>query len=140
MGLVGAPPKPKPEEVDDAHRPSGVRDRDTTPAPAGAFDSMLASSRPTTVPEYDFQAMAGAASMRHATLKNLRIDATVPIPTGAETPPDLDLRLAFLLLHADGESSIAHIAFAVGRPTHDVLASFTELAALGLVRLAAGNP
>ncbi|HEY8074096.1 MAG TPA: hypothetical protein VIF62_08305, partial [Labilithrix sp.] len=92
---MAAPPKPKLEEEEDALRPSGVRDhRATTPAPAGTFDSILASSRPTSVPEYDFAAMAGAASLRHATLKNIRLDSCVPIPTGAEAPPDLDLRLA----------------------------------------------
>ncbi len=42
--IVGAPPKAKPDEIDDAQRPSGVRDRETTPAPARAIDSMIASS------------------------------------------------------------------------------------------------
>jgi hypothetical protein len=130
---VGIPIKPRAldgeNETPDSRR-SGLRDRVTEPAPP-------ASSRPTTVPDYDFVALATSASLRHATLKNIALDVTVPVPTGLEMPADLDLRLAFLLLHADGEASIGQIAHAVERPPHDVLASFVELAAHGLVRLVA---
>jgi hypothetical protein len=124
------------DDVEEAKRRSGMRERLTEPA---APSDVAASARPTAVPDYDVAALSTTGvSLRHkATIKNLSLDVTIPIPTGAAAPPDLDLRLAFLLLHADGETSIGQIAAAVERPPHDVLASFVELAAHGLVRLAA---
>lgn len=128
-GCVGIPVKPVDDE--ERARQSGMRDRETLPAPP-------LSSRPTSIPDYDLAAVASSsASLRHATIKNLSLDGTIPIPTGVEVPHDLDLRLAFLLLHADGATSIVQIARSVERPPHDVLASFVELAAFGLVRLQA---
>jgi hypothetical protein len=114
---VRVPARPTAAPEDESGRPSGIRERETTPAPAGVIDSILLPSR--------------------ATLRNLRLGETVPRPTGAPVPGDLDLRLSFLLLHVDGRTPIGHIAAAVGRPAADVLASFLELAALGLVELSA---
>ncbi|HEY8077203.1 MAG TPA: hypothetical protein VIF62_23915 [Labilithrix sp.] len=63
------------------------------------------------------------------------VDGWVPKRTGKEPPQDLDLRLAFVLLHADGAASVGEIAQTVQRPPLDVLASFVELSSLGLVDL-----
>ena len=70
------------------------------------------------------------------------VDGWIPARTPKEAPQDLDLRLAFLLLHADGRASVGEIALTVQRPPLDVLASFIELHALGLVDLgsAASTP
>lgn len=72
------------------------------------------------------------------TARNVGVDGWIPMRTTKEAPQDIDLRLAFLLLHADGQASIGEIAQTVQRPPVDVLASFVELAALGLVEL--GSP
>ncbi len=63
------------------------------------------------------------------------VDGWVPRRTDKEPPADLDLRLAFVLLHADGRASVGEIALTVQRPPLDVLASFVELSSLGLVEL-----
>src|SRR5438128_1089084 len=72
------------------------------------------------------------------TARNVGVDGWIPARTKKEAPQDLDLRLAFLLLHADGHASVGDIAQTVQRPPLDVLASFVELSSLGLVEL--GTP
>jgi hypothetical protein len=139
--IVANPVKPvKPHDdvsAPTSARDSGVRDRETTPAPAGAIDSMVASSRPTRIPDFDFTALASHASLRHRTLRNLSMERMIPTVTSKAAPADLELRLAFLLLHADGATTVGEIAAQVQRPAHDVLASFVELSGLGLVKLRA---
>jgi hypothetical protein len=71
-----------------------------------------------------------------ATAKQPGVEGWVPVRTTAPAPADLDLRLAFVLLHVDGAATVGDIAAAVQRPPLDVLGSFTELASLGLVELA----
>src|SRR5438067_7612917 len=79
------------------------------------------------------------AQMARTTARNIGVEGWIPVRTAKEAPADLDLRLAFVLLHADGRASVGDIATAVQRPPLDVLGSFVELASLGLVELG-GSP
>jgi hypothetical protein len=82
---------------------------------------------------------SGVRAPAPRTTARVGVDGWVPARTAKEAPADLDLRLAFLLLHADGKTSVKDIALTVQREPLDVLGSFVELAALGLVDLTA-NP
>lgn len=131
------------ERRDSGVATSGVREpdaseRETTPAPPSseAWAQSVFSARPTSVPDYDVAAIALETSLRHAPLPALPLDITVPARTGTEPPPGLELRLAFLLLHTDGRSSIRDIAEATSIPAGDVLEAFVQLAHAGLVDLA----
>ena len=59
----------------------------------------------------------------------------IPTRTPTATPPDLELRAAFLLLHVDGRSSVQQIADLSGTPVDEVLAELLSLVALGLLEL-----
>ena len=122
---------------------SGVRvERETTPAPAGtsgtwaALPSAFPSAHPTHVPAYDVAAHAFETSMRHLPLPSLPLDVAIPSRTTVVTPPDLELRLAFLLLHVDGRSTVTQIAEVAAIPFEDVLTLLLALSARGLVELA----
>jgi hypothetical protein len=131
----------------EVERGSGLRERETTPAPppsARTFnpESMQVSSRPTTVPDYDFSALAaGTSSLRHDALPAIHYaaqaqDVTIPVRTSTTPPDDLPHRLAVLLFHVDGRASIGQIAHCIDLPIADVIKSFIELTSLGLVELA----
>lgn len=144
-----ADPKARPEEEEEA-RASGMRERETTPAPSGIEssadgESFAVSSRPTRVPDYDFHAVASAASLRHGAPRLsglLAIGQEITIPKRTETTPrpDLPHRLAVLLFHIDGRSTIAQIAKSLDLPAPQVVTAFIELAGLGLVELATPSP
>jgi hypothetical protein len=146
-----ADPKARVEEEEEA-RASGMREREreTTPAPSGIeqtmnSDSIMVSSRPTRVPDYDFHAVASAASLRHGAprlsgLLAIGQELAVPRRTEATPRPDLPHRLAVLLFHIDGRSTIAQIARSMDLPAAELVTAFVELAGLGLVELAAPAP
>jgi hypothetical protein len=112
-----------------------IRERETTPAPPSAELTTLSSGRPTSVPDFDFAAVAAGASLRHDDLPRLPLDVAVPSRTGRRAPPDLEVRLAFLLFHCDERSSLAEIAESAALPLGEVQTAFFELMALGLVEL-----
>lgn len=118
---------------------SGIRvGRETTPAPAGAAADEWASfpsARPTSVPSYDVAAVAFETSLRHLTLPHLPLDVAIPIRTSLAAPADLELRASFLLLHVDGRSSIRDIADLNGIAVEEVLVTFLDLTARGLIEL-----
>ena len=118
---------------------SGVRERETTPAPPGASEEWASfpSERPTTVPGYDVAAVAFATTMRQQRPASLPLDVSIPMRTSSTTPAltDLDLRASFLLLHVDGQSSIRDIAEVTGLPFAEVQAAFLLLTAKGHVQL-----
>lgn len=118
---------------------SGVRERETTPAPPAASDEWASfpSERPTAVPGYDVAAIAFETSMRHHRPASLPLDVAIPMLTSStnRAPTGLDLRAAFLLLHVDGQSSIRDIAGVTGLPFDEVQSAFLSLTAAGHVQL-----
>ncbi len=117
--------------------PSPEADRRDTPVVTSMprIDaSTAASSRPTSVPDFDVEAFAGA-SLRHPHASSVPLD--LAIPTRRPLPPDaaLDLRSAFLYLHVDGRSSIAEIAHYVSLPIAEVVPRILSLVAIGAVEL-----
>jgi hypothetical protein len=146
------PAAPESKRHDDdfmVERGSGLRERETTPAPPPSARSLAAereSVRPTTVPDYDFNALAaGTSSLRHDALPDIRYapqpeDMTIPVRTATPPPADLAHRLAVLLFHVDGRASIGEIARCVDLPSKDVVEAFVDLTVLGLVELAVPTP
>ncbi|MDB4945989.1 MAG: hypothetical protein JWP97_5523 [Labilithrix sp.] len=127
---------------------SGVRlesERDTTPAPAatsgdegGDDDPAPMSKRPTGRPRYDVAAHAFETSLSlHQSAPRLPHDGAVPVRTRTVAPSDLDLRAAFVLLHVDGQATVAEIAALTAIPLDGVLDAFVTLGSLGLVSFAA---
>lgn len=118
----------------------GERERETTPAPPQSADdwatNIVASARPTSVPEFDLAALAFESSLRHQPHPALPLDMTVPSRTRVEVPAQLELRAAFLLLHVDGRSSLRDIAELTALPLDEVVATFRTLAREGFVELA----
>jgi hypothetical protein len=110
-------------------RSSGLRsDRETMPASG----EQVPGARPTDIPDFDIAAFAESAA------PPIPPDVTVPQRTRRKVPDDLSLRLAFLLLHVDGRTSLDDIARTAQLPVNEVLAGFLELIALGLVAI--GGP
>jgi hypothetical protein len=140
------PTKPNEDEHDSsvAGVASGVRvdrERDTAPAPANSGEVASfpsdPSERPTSVPEYDVAAHAFEFETTLGRLAPPRLPLDVAIPTRTQVvpPPNLELRAGFLLLHVDGRSSVREIAELSAIPLDQVLASFLDLTAAGLVEL-----
>lgn len=121
-------------DLDDTPHPaSGVRvERETLPAPA-EVDGYAESTRPTATPDFDLDVFGLTSLKSH--FPRRPAEGAVPMRTRATTPDDLSLRLAFLLLHADGRSTIGQISSAAALPIDEVFATFLELSALGLVAL-----
>lgn len=106
--------------------PAGTRsadERETTPAPPPPMDGAFSWADVTP------------SVLRLSTPGFARTTGAVAYRTVASTPSDLDVRLAFVLLHVDGESSLEDIAQLAGLPTEEVRARFLELLAMGLVDL-----
>ena len=95
-------------DLDDTPHPvSGVRvERETMPAPS-EIAWADESARPTATPDFDLEVF-GLASLK-SRFPRLPAEGAIPMRTRATTPDDLSLRLAFLLLHADGRSTIGNI-------------------------------
>lgn len=157
-GAAGVETRSRQEPISDApsgaHRrdsevsASGVREqsdhardasqRETTPAPPHSSEEWAAnlpSARPTSVPDFDMAALALETSLRQQPLRSLPLDIAVPARTRSQPPPGLELRAAFLLLHADGRASVHDIAEQTALPVGEVIAAFVELAHMGLVEL-----
>ena len=100
-------------------RPVPVGERETTPAPP------------------DAELTPGAEGALRLRTPFTPAAAAVPFRTGAVVPDDLDLRLAFVLLHVDGEATFETIAQMVALPNGELQARFLELLAMGLVDLRA---
>lgn len=120
---------------------SGVRfERETTPAPANPdldeWGYPIPENRPTSVPDFDVDAFARGALLRHD-VPRLPVDVTVPLRTSVVAPTNLELRLAFVLLHVDGRSTIRNIADSVALPVEETLDMFVDLIGRGLVELGA---
>ncbi|AKU95931.1 hypothetical protein AKJ09_02595 [Labilithrix luteola] len=113
-------------------------ERETTPAPANpdldAWGDPIPDVRPTRVPDFDVDAFARGALLP-PDMPRLPVDVTVPLRTAAAPPADLALRLAFVLLHVDGRSTIRSIADSVALPVEETLDMFVELIGRGLVEL-----
>ncbi len=106
--------------------PAGTRsadERETTPAPPPPMDAALTWADVTP------------SVLRLATPSFARTTGAVAFRTVAAAPSSLDVRLAFVLLHVDGESTLEDIALLAGLPTEEVRARFLELLAMGLVDL-----
>lgn len=115
-----------------------ARERETTPAPpSGEVLQKERSALPTSIPDFDFAAVAEGALSHPAHAPRMPADVAVPTRTAVRPREDLPHRLAFLLLVVDGRTSIAEIAAANGLPRDEVLAGFAELIGAGLVRLGA---
>lgn len=118
-------------------------ERETTPAPAMPdVLSCTPSLRPTSIPDFDVEALALDALAYEKTkpASVLPDDLTIPTRTRAAPPEDLTLRLAFVLLHVDGRTSIRDIANAVALPASEARAAFVELVGKGLVELGHSSP
>lgn len=101
-------------------RPVPIGERETTPAPPSTESPM---------------GEHGGLRLRSPFAAS---PSTVPFRTAAVVPDDLDLRLAFVLLHVDGAADLEAIAQLVALPSEDLQARFLELVAMGLVDLRAG--
>lgn len=108
--------------------PVPIGERETTPAPPSA------DATPTSVPLFDPVAIAEAPLPLGAPSFASGV-TSIAYRTTAEPPIDLDLRLAFVLLHVDGEATLEEIAQYAGLPGEEVQARFLELLAMGLVDL-----
>lgn len=144
IGALDAIERDSEAQADEAAL-SGVRfERETTPAPANPdrerdeWGDPIPENRPTSVPDFDVDAFARGALIRHD-VPRLPVDVTVPLRTSAVAPTDLDLRLAFVLLHVDGRSSIRNIADSIALPVEETLDMFVELIGRGLVELGASE-
>jgi len=146
-----AAPDAAPDTLDEAPAPeggdesaaratahdSGMRERETTPAPPSVTAQSIAiSTRPTSVPDFDVEALAGDLALRHDAASRIPTDVTVPIRTGraADAVP---LRLAFVLMHVDGVSTISQIAAVCDLTIPEIISAFVELTILDLVDLSA---
>lgn len=119
---------------DTPHPISGVRvERETMPAPHEIEWDGSDSARPTATPDFDLEVF-GLADLKNR-FPRLPAEGAIPMRTRVTTPDDLSLRLAFLLLHADGRSTIRQISSAAALPVDEVFATYLELSALGLVAL-----
>lgn len=90
-------------------------------------------SKPTTVPDYDVEALA-AASFHGPKRVQLPLDLSVPVRKRASMD-GAPLRAAFLLLHVDDRLSIAEIATTTQIPVAEAIENFILLADLGVVEL-----
>ncbi len=106
----------------------------TVRAPDAPFEARtdVPSARPTSVPDFDMDALATACL--HEGNFAVPMDLFVPVRTPASTA-GLDLRAAFLLLHVDGQSNISEIAACAQLSLQDVVSSFLRLVALGVVEM-----
>jgi hypothetical protein len=87
------------------------------------------------MPDYDVEVLALEASLRHPSLSRLPLDVAVPVRTAKSVPSEIVLRPAFLLLHVDDRASVREIASLTDIPVDEALASFLDLAAMGLIEL-----
>ena len=109
-------------------------ERETTPAPSITVESP--SCRPTAMPPFDLSTLAGTAGLGLPADLRVPLDLAVPLRTAAAPPEDLSLRASFLLLHVDGQTSIAEIAGFAQLGIEEVSPAFVELLRLGLVEIA----
>ncbi|MBX3199368.1 MAG: hypothetical protein KF894_14640 [Labilithrix sp.] len=128
---IPAPPSGAPDDGADAGpttRRVGLRE------PTGDGDA-----RPTTVPDYDVEALAASSSWdggfpRAARGNELPLDLAVPVRRRASVD-GAPLRAAFLLSHVDDRMSITEIAATAQLPVAEAVESFVLLADLGVVEL-----
>jgi len=90
------------------------------------------SARPTSVPDVDDAAMAALSARAMASVPP---SIAVPIRKVGAPTAGIDLRVAFVLLHVDGVSTVADIANLTQLPIPDAIACFVELLSLGIVEL-----
>lgn len=115
----------------------------TIPAPGPA-----GRDRPTTIPDYDVQAIAAASTLggsawlegggapRGSPAPNaLPLDLAIPIRKQRASVCGAPLRAAFLLSHVDDRMTIAEIAISAQLPLPDAIENFVLLADLGVVEL-----
>ncbi len=131
--------KPASKAEPDPKRASDtvpLRERETTPAPTSTTVGRTAfpSTRPTTVPDFDVSAIALGSSISDAPLSGTAPEAAVPLRTRALPQSTLSHRLAFVLFHVDGESSLAEIAHSTQLSVDDVQIACLELQTLGLLQ------
>ena len=101
------------------------------------------SSRPTTVPDYDVEALAAASSweaqLPQGPSSELPIDLAVPLRKRASVD-GAPLRAAFLLSHVDDRATVTEIATVAQIPLENAIESFMLLEDLGLVELRRAGP
>ncbi len=118
----------------------------TIPAPASTTTaSAPGRDRPTTIPDYDVQAIAAASVSflgrgsplpAAASAPNaLPLDLAIPIRKQRASVCGAPLRAAFLLSHVDDRMTIAEIAISAQLPLPDAIENFVLLADLGVVEL-----
>lgn len=107
----------------------------------------VSSARPTTVPNYDVEALAAASSWeanlpQQRKKSELPLDLAIPIRLTRASVDGAPLRAAFLLSHVDDRLSISEIASSAQIPLTDAIESFVLLSDLGIVELrgASGPP
>ncbi|MBX3264127.1 MAG: hypothetical protein KF782_30930 [Labilithrix sp.] len=91
-------------------------------------------TRPTTVPDFDVEALAASSWDAGFPRAALPLDLAVPIRRRASVD-GAPLRAAFLLSHVDDRMSITEIAATAQLPIAEVVESFVLLADLGVVEL-----
>ena len=100
--------------------------------PTEELKTDVPSARPTSVPDVDDAAMA---ALRWRAMASVPPSIAVPVKKVGAPTAGIDLRVAFVLLHVDGVSTIADIANLAQLPIPDAIACFVELLALGIVEL-----
>jgi len=113
--------------------PSATK-RSETGLESSAPESGIPQDRPTTVPDYDVEALA-AASFHGVPRKKLPLDLSVPIRRTKASVCGAPLRAAFLLSHVDDRMTVAEIAMSAQIPVADAIDHFLLLADLGVVEL-----
>lgn len=105
----------------------------TLPSPqCDGAQTDVPSARPTSAPSFDADWLAAGLALGRPPLPG---DLAVPKRVAGTTFDGSDLRWAFLLLHADGRSSMAEIAASAQLPLSEVRDAFLALAALGCIEL-----
>ena len=100
--------------------------------PCDGAQTDVPSARPTSAPSFDADWLAAGLALGRPPLPG---DLAVPKRVAGTTFDGSDLRWAFLLLHADGRSSMAEIAASAQLPLSEVRDAFLALAALGCIEL-----
>ncbi len=93
------------------------------------------SSRPTTIPHADQALGVMEMVLRGCSDSAGPLDIGIPTRTPAAQRANIDHRLAFILLHVDGVSSVGEIAGHLELPPTEVRRVFLELLGLELIAL-----
>lgn len=108
-------------------------DKRETPVVESGTSTDVPSARPTSIPDYDFEAFADA-SVRHPP-PGMPLDLAIPVRAGFPGEGSVDLRTAFVFFHIDGRSSILEIAQYAELSIPETVGCILTLLAQGVVEL-----